>query len=538
MNAQATPPAPPSDGRLAYKWKVLISVIFGVFMIILDTTVVNIAFQTLRREYGASLSASQWVISIYVLALGITTPIAGFLADRLGIKRVYVGGLTIFMLGSLLCGLAPTVSSSIWLLVAARALQGFGGGLAQPLGGALLFSTFPPEEQGKALGFFGIALVAAPAIGPILGGYLVDQNLWRWIFFINVPVGIVGVFLASRFLRDRRSDRPARLDPLGIVTSIIAFGSILFAASRAADDGWTSPVVLTGFIVGGIALVTFGIIELFFAREPMLNLRLFGNRNFLVANLVGYVSVLALFGAEFLMPVYLQALRGRSALETGIILLPLAVAAAVASPLAGRFYDKIGPRALVTVGFAILLINTWQLAQIQATTPIAWLAFLLGLRGLALGMTVQTTFATALASVPKPNLARGSSLINGSRFIVQSIAVALLSTVLTSALSPEIKAFGGAGEGAQAETTQRFGLCETPGVPVAQNVPPGTSSAAAPQARAGVERACNEYLSGFEQAYNLTFYAALAAVIIGAFLPGWPFHWAGRGALESPAPAH
>jgi multidrug resistance protein len=170
-----------------------------------------VAFQTIRREYGAGLNESQWVISVYVLALGIATPMSGFLADRFGIKRMYVGGLAMFVLGSLLCGLAPVLSSSIWLLVAARAFQGFAGGVAQPLGSALLFSTFPPKEQGLALGIFGIALVVAPALGPILGGLLVDNDLWRWIFFINIPIGIIGVFLASRFLRERKPDQPPAL---------------------------------------------------------------------------------------------------------------------------------------------------------------------------------------------------------------------------------------------------------------------------------------------------------------------------------------
>src|SRR5689334_6394479 len=203
----AAPAQPDQPGRLAYKWKVLISVIFGIFMIILDTTVVNVAFQTIRREYNTSLSNSQWIISVYVLALGIATPMSGFLADRFGIKRMYVGGLAAFVIGSLLCGLAPTISSSIWLLVAARALQGFSGGVAQPLGSAQLYRTFPPKEQGVALGYFGIALVVAPALGPIMGGWLVDQGLWRWIFFINIPIGIVGVTLANRFLREYLPER-------------------------------------------------------------------------------------------------------------------------------------------------------------------------------------------------------------------------------------------------------------------------------------------------------------------------------------------
>ncbi len=178
---------------LERKWKVLISVMFGIFMIILDFTIVNIAFPTLRREFGASLSQAQWVISIYVLSLGVTTPVSGFLADRFGIKRMYLLGLAIFVFSSFLCGLAPSLG---WL-IAARALQGFGGGISQPLGPAQLYRAFPPEEQGTALGIFGIALVFAPALGPILGGWLVDLGVWRLIFFINVPIGILGVFLGS-----------------------------------------------------------------------------------------------------------------------------------------------------------------------------------------------------------------------------------------------------------------------------------------------------------------------------------------------------
>jgi DHA2 family multidrug resistance protein len=536
MAYQPTPAAPQPEGRLAYKWKVLISVIFGIFMIILDTTVVNVAFPTLRREFGASLNDSQWIISVYVLALGIGTPLSGFLADRFGIKRIYVAGLVIFLFGSLLSGLAP----NLWLLVAARALQGFGGGIAQPLGAALLFSTFPPKEQGLALGIFGIALVVAPALGPILGGLLVDQDLWRWIFFINIPIGIVGVFLASRFLRERKPDHVPALDPLGLITAIIGFGSVLYAASIAADQGWTSANVLLWFGIGAVSLLAFVIIELFVAKEPLLNLRLFGIRTFLIAALIGYVTVVALFGAEFLLPVYLQALRGRTALQTGFILLPLALTAGVTTPIAGRIYDKIGPRLLIMIGFSVLLVNTWQLSKIQADTPISWILFLLALRGLALGMTVQTTFATSLSVVPRANLARGSSLVNGTRYVVQSIGVAVLATVLASALSPTVKSFQQQAQERSAPTTQAFGLCETPGVPADQNLPPGTANLPGPakrQIQQSIQQACAENLIGFERAYQLTFYLAMVAIIIGAFLPGWPFAWAGRGAADAPAPA-
>jgi EmrB/QacA subfamily drug resistance transporter len=415
---------------LEQKWKVLISVMFGIFMIILDSTIVNIAFPTLRQEFGATLANAQWVISIYVLALGITTPISGFLADRFDIKRMYLLGLAIFTVGSFLCGLAP----SLGLLIAARALQGFGGGIAQPLGPAQLYRAFPPKEQGTALGIFGIALVVAPALGPILGGWLIDIGVWRAIFFVNVPIGVIGVFLGSRFLVDYKTGRRPLFDPMGLMTAILGFGAVLYAAAIAESAGWTGSATLMILGLGFAVLLVHAFIELRVVREPMTNLRLFSNRTFLNASLVGYVATIALFGAEFLMPLYLQSFRGRTALEAGIVLLGVAATSAIATPLAGRLYDKIGPRAIMLVGFTILCINTWQLARLQATTPIPYIVFLLALRGLAVGLTLQTSYVTALSSIPLEALPRGSSLLNSTRFVVQAVAVASLATILVSFL--------------------------------------------------------------------------------------------------------
>ena len=410
VNSTSLAPSTNKKG-LAQKWKVLIAVVFGIFMVILDTTVVNVAFQTLRAEFGATLNDSQWIISVYVLSLGISTPLSGYLSDRFGIKKVYLTGLGIFVVGSIMCGIAPNLG----FLIAARILQGFGGGIALPLGSALLLRTFPANEQGVALGVFGIAMLIAPAVGPILGGFLVDQNLWRAIFFINPPIGILGIFLGRRFLPSLTSDKKPSLDSLGLIAEIIGFGAVLYAASQAANYGWNSPDVLTFFIIGGLGLAAFAVIELFIAKEPLLDLRLYGRRTFLNASVLGYVSVIALFGAEFMMPIFLQALRGKSAFETGLILLPMALTGGISTIIAGRLYDRIGPRPLVTLGFIVLIGNAWQLSQIKADTPISFIMLLLALRGIALGTTVQTTFVTGLSVVPLKNVARGSSLINATR---------------------------------------------------------------------------------------------------------------------------
>src|SRR5512138_3480029 len=524
---------------LEQKWKILISVMFGIFMIILDSTVVNVAFTTLRREFGATLADAQWVISIYVLALGVTTPVSGFLADRFGIKRIYLLGLAIFVVGSFLCGLAPSLG---WL-IAARALQGFGGGMAQPLGPAQLYRAFPPKEQGTALGYFGIVLVFAPALGPILGGWLVDANLWRFIFFINIPIGILGVILGSRFLQDYQVERKPAFDPWGLITAVIGFGSILYAASIAEISGWTGSTTLLTLAIGILALVAHAIIELR-VKDPMSSLRLFSNPVFLNAALVGYVATLAMFGAEFLMPVYLQAFRGRTALETGFILLGIAIPSGIMTPLAGRLYDKIGPRMNMIVGFVILCINTWQLSLIDASTPISYIIFLLVLRGMAFGLTLQTSFVAALSAVPLNLLPRGSSLLNSTRFVVQAISVAALATVLSTALSPELRAQQDQIQNAQTDPSVRFGVCETPGVRAEENLPPGASASlgSLPPAQAStvkgqilssLQAACTQSIHGFENAYRITFFAAIGALILGAFLPGWPRKWSGR---SSPVP--
>jgi DHA2 family multidrug resistance protein len=525
---------------LEQKWKILISVMFGIFMIILDATVVNVAFPTLRREFGATLADAQWVLSIYVLSLGVTTPVSGYLADRFGIKRVYLFGLTVFVIGSFFCGLAPSLG---WL-IAARALQGFGGGIAQPLGPAQLYRAFPPKEQGTALGYFGIVLVFAPALGPVLGGWLVDANLWRVIFFINIPIGIVGVLLGSRFLLDYQVEHKPAFDPLGLITAVIGFGAVLYAASIAETSGWTGSATLTAFAIGLIALIAHVVVELYIVKEPMTSLRLFRNTTFLNAALVGYVATIALFSAEFLMPVYLQAFRGRTALQTGYILLAVAVTSGIATPLAGKLYDKIGPRMNLIVGFTILCINTWQLSQIEGTTPISYLLFLLALRGLAVGLTLQTSFVAALSAVPLNNLPRGSSLLNSTRFVVQAVSVAALATVFSSSISADIRAQQDQMQEAQTTAASPFGICETPGVPAEDNLPPGAgaslaslSKAAAAEAKtrtlSTLKLACDQSIQGFENAYRITFFAAIGALILGAFLPGWPRKWGGRGSPAS-----
>ncbi|HEY4132231.1 MAG TPA: DHA2 family efflux MFS transporter permease subunit [Gemmatimonadaceae bacterium] len=510
-------PAARSNDTSRDKWKVLGVVVFGIFMVILDTTVVNVALPTMRDEFHASIGGAQWIVSLYVLTLGILTPVAGYLSDRFGMKRMYLTGLGVFVIGSLGSAMAPTLP----VLIMTRSLQGAGGGIALPLGTAMLFAAFPPREQGFALGLYGIALLMAPALGPVLGGYLVDVGLWRWIFFINIPIGTLGVILGSVLLKERRSNEKAKADLPGIVTAVIGFGSVLYAASIASYVGWTSATVVVTFGIGFLALVVFVVLELRRREQPLLEFRLFGSWIFLNATLVGWVTVMALFGAEFLMPLYLQMLRGRTALETGLILLPLAIVAGIVTPLAGRLYDRIGPRSIVVFGFTILCINTWQLSKLTGSTPINFVAFLMALRGLAFGATVQSTFATALGTVDRMRVARGSSLINSTRFVVQSIGVAVFATIIAGAQSPAVRQLTARMTQQPAAEQRGVGLCES--------TRPTAAIAAIPNSTR--VRACDESMTGFESAYRVTFIFAVIALLLSAFLPGWPFRWEGRAQL-------
>ncbi len=500
-----------------YKWQVVASVIFGTFMVIMDATVVNVALPTLRTVFAGSGQASidqvQWVISGFVLAIGIVTPMAGLLADRFGIKRVYLLSLFGFTAASALCGLAPNLP----LLIVFRVLQGLAGGSALPLGTALLFSAFPPEERGLAFGVFGIPLVAAPALGPVIGGALVEYANWRYIFFVNVPIGLLGVGIGWWLLRESKREGHVPIDYIGAALATIAFGGILYGLSNGAPEsnagsgaatvttsgGWGSWQVITALSVGGLFLIAFIIWELLKKDNALLDVRLFARPTFTIANIIGWISVTAFFGAEFLLPLYLQVLRGLTPLQTGLLLLPLAISSGILSPFIGRIQDKIGPRLLVAFGFGLLIINTWQLSLLTLEESYGYIAFLLVLRGVALAFVLQPTLLAGLSGISPRALPRASSLVNSSRSIFQSLGIAILATILTITTTNQLSGFQPP---------------KPPSIP-----PPPDYQQTVQQALAGAFH--HAFLSGLSNAYFLTFVVAAAASIIALFLPGWPFGW-------------
>ncbi len=428
INAQAV-----NQGQqqvLSYRWLVTIVVILGAFMSILDQTVVNIAIPRLQNAFGADIHSVQWVATAYLLTQGAVTPMASYLANNVGIKRSFIVSLIAFTCGSVLCGLAW----SLPILILFRILQGLGGAVLLPLSFTMLFREFPPEQRGVALGTLGVPTLLAPALGPIVGGYIVTYSDWRVIFFINLPIGIIAILLALLFLRESQVEQRARFDIPGFLTAAYGLAAILYAVSDSTTSGWGSGKVLAFLISGVLSLLLFVAIEISTANrggEPLLDLRLFTNRSFAAGSLALVLFAVAVFGALFLFPIYLQVLRGQSAFQAGVTLLPQALAAMVSVLVGGRLVDLIGPRIVALAGFVILGIATWQLTFMTLHSPYWWIQLMLILLGLALGMTGQPLVVGAMADIRDPQqVANASTLTTVVRSVGASVGIAILTTVV------------------------------------------------------------------------------------------------------------
>jgi EmrB/QacA subfamily drug resistance transporter len=425
VNAQAVR----TGRRFEYKWVVASVVILGVFMSILDQTIVNIAIPRLQTDFGADIHSVQWVLTAYILTQGVVTPASAFFADRLGIKRFYIISLAAFTIGSALCGLAW----SLPVLIFFRILQGAGGAALFPLSITLLFQEFPPQERGMAMGFFGVPALLAPAIGPTLGGYLVTFAGWQLIFYINVPIGIIAVILSFIFLHDARANTNARFDFPGFVLAALGLGTVLYALSDASTDGWTSSIVLGCMFVGLLSLTIFIVYEIVLANrggQPLLDIRLFANGPFRAGMIANVFVIFSLFGGLFLLPIYLQNIRQLSAFQTGLILLPQALASMVATLVGGRLVDRIGVRAVMIPGLILLAIGNWELSTITLYSPYWWIQLVLIVRGLALGLTVQPLTVASLSEIRPRQLSQASSLSTVIRAVSSSLGIAVLATLV------------------------------------------------------------------------------------------------------------
>jgi EmrB/QacA subfamily drug resistance transporter len=412
----------------------LVAIIIGTFMVILDNTVVNVALPQLGKVFAADLNLLQWVITAYFLAQAAVIPLSGWLADRFGAKRIYLISLVTFALGSALCGFATSAE----MLVATRVIQGLGGGMLMPIGMAVLFRLVPPERRGSTFALFGIPMMVAPALGPTLGGYLVEFADWRLIFLLNVPIGAIALLVGLRSLPDLPAARAVgQLDTLGIVLGPLAFASLSYGISQSTENGWTGSPTVAGIAVGAVALVLFIWRELSFAH-PLLELRVFKSRDFTLAIVTQWAAFGSMFGSFFLIPLFLQQVRGYGAFETGLITIPQALASMVFMQIGGRLFDRIGARPPVLAGLILVGTSMWLLTGISGSTTGTDMIPALMLIGAGMGLMMMSLNTHMLNAAPRDLTSRVTALSQSLNNVISSLAIATFATILQSRMPVHI----------------------------------------------------------------------------------------------------
>lgn len=411
---------------LPYHWQAVIVVIIGSFMVMLDTTVVNIALPRIIIVFGADVQSSQYVLTGYMLALAIIMPATGYLTDTFGTKRIYLLSMLFFTLGSFLCSAAWNVPS----LVLFRVIQGLGGGMLMPLSMTIIFTAVPAEQRGTVMGVFGLPMLLGPVIGPTLGGYLVEYIDWRFIFTLNIPVGVLGLLLGATLLRETETHKDLHLDLKGFLFSGVGFASLLYGLSEASSEGWTDPRILMLLVMGSICLLFWLYTELT-VDQPLVELRVFRSTTYSLATFVNFILTMGLFSTMFLLPIFLQNFRGLGAMETGILMLPQALASAITMPISGKLYDRFGPRPVVITGLLLLGYSTWELSFLNLYTSNAELTRLLVERGLGMGLCMMPIMTVLMSSIPTHLIARSSSLTNVLRQVFGSFGTAIFATTLS-----------------------------------------------------------------------------------------------------------
>jgi EmrB/QacA subfamily drug resistance transporter len=412
----------------------LVAIIMGTFMVILDTTAVNVSLPTLVVDFKSSIQSLQWILTGYTLAQAAVIPLAGWLSDRFGAKRVFLTAVALFTLGSVLC----STSQSTEMLIFFRLLQGLGGGFVMPVGMAYTYRLSPPDKRGMVMGMLGVPMLFAPALGPTLAGWLVQYATWRWIFLINLPVGIVALLVGSRRLPNIPRQAVPALDLPGIILGPLAFAALSYGVNEGSTS-WTSVNTIGGLMLGVVALLAFIAVELRVA-QPLLELRVFRSIDFTLAIVTQWIGTIALFGGIFLVPLFLQQVRGYGAFDTGLTLMAQAIAAAVFMPIGGRLFDRFGARPLTVAGLGAVAVATFLLAHLSTATSGWDLVLPLAMRGMGMSLMMMPLNTHLLNAAPRALVGRVTSLTNALQNVVNSLAIASLSTVLASTISANVRA--------------------------------------------------------------------------------------------------
>ena len=414
----------------AYRWVVLGLVMMGTFMAILDASIVNVALPHMMSAFGVSRDEIEWVSTAFMLATAVAMPLVGWLASRLSHRTLYLGSLALFTAGSAACAFAWSYDA----LIAARVIQAVGGGAIQPVGMAIVADLFEPSERGRALGIWGTGIMVGPALGPTLGGYLTDWFNWRVIFSVNLPFGALTLLAGLAYMRDERppaTDRP--FDAWGFVLLSVALISGLLALSNGQDEGWSSAYVYTRVAIAVAALTLFLAVEAS-SSSPLLDLSLFRIRNFSLSMVLAVFRAVGLFGGVFLLPIFLETLVGYTTIQTGLWLMPGALAVGLMMPVAGRMADRYPPRGLVAFGTLATAISLVMYGELD---PLSGPLVIIGpqlLRGAGLAFMMSPLITAALNAVPGPAVATASSFLNVAQRVGGSFGIALLNTFVTNAI--------------------------------------------------------------------------------------------------------
>jgi EmrB/QacA subfamily drug resistance transporter len=423
------PEAPAADPIEPHVWRITGVVILGMVMSILDTTIVNVALDTLGRDLHSPISQIQWVITGYLLALAAVIPITGWAARRFGSKHVYLGSIAVFTLGSALCGLATSTTS----LVLFRVLQGLGGGMIMPVAWMIMAEVAGPKRMGRVMGVVVMPAMLAPILGPVVGGLILQGLHWSWIFFVNVPIGIVAFLLAIRMLPASDLGEPGRLDVLGLALLAVSMPLTVYGLAEIGTLGsFTAPSVILPILVG-LALSAAFAWHALRVERPLLDVRLYANRVFGAASLTTFGLGAALFGAMILVPLYYQQVRGESVIVTGLLVGPQGLGMLAVGPFNGRLTERFGAARVAVAGVSILCVSTIPLGLIGTDTSILAISLVLALRGLGIGLSFMPTMTAAFAALRTDQLSDATPQMNVLQRLGGAIGTAVLAVVLQRA---------------------------------------------------------------------------------------------------------
>ena len=410
-------------------WLIATSVMLATFMEVLDTSVANVALPHIAGNLSATAEESTWVLTSYLISNAIILPATNWLGTVFGRKRFLIVCIGIFTLSSALCGAA----TSLGMLLVARVLQGAGGGALQPIAQAVLLESFPAERRGSAMAVYGMGIVVAPIIGPTLGGWITDNYSWRWIFYINIPIGLLAILMANTFIEDPpyiRSQKPGRIDYIGFGLMAVGLATLQLVLDKGQEDDWfSSPFIVRSVLIAIVALVAFVVWELR-VKEPIVNLRVLGNRNFATGTALIATVGIALYGTTALLPLFLQTLLNYPALQSGLAVSPRGIGAIVSMVLVGRLIGKVDGRYLIVFGFAILAISTYFLSDIDLTITIRSIAWPQVWSGFALGFVFVPLTVMATGTLSNEQIGNATGIYNLMRNVGGSFGIAMVTTLL------------------------------------------------------------------------------------------------------------